>query len=169
MLHTLPRNPFTPTVGDSGEIKSDNEQIQSSTEQGKEIDCSKGAERQSNNKRKRKRKNEDSEIATKPTTSSNITASANTIPKLISVVEIIKRQYLEAQQLSLDDGKLNKRKIGLHQYNYLGCLENAHQDEEDKGKGGESDEDMGKRLKSVLEGNKLLVELGFSHLYVFDE
>ena len=40
------------------------------------------------------------------------------IPRLVSVVEIIKREYLKSLEL-----KHSTRLTGLHQYNELGCLE----------------------------------------------
>lgn len=40
------------------------------------------------------------------------------IPRLVSVVEIIKREYLKSLEL-----KQSTRLTGLHQYNELGCLE----------------------------------------------
>ncbi|KAL6307495.1 hypothetical protein BKA93DRAFT_815859 [Sparassis latifolia] len=48
--------------------------------------------------------------------------SLSTIPRLISVVEIIKREYLKTLDLALaDQGKLS----GLHQYNQVGELQKA--------------------------------------------
>lgn len=40
------------------------------------------------------------------------------VPRLISVVEIIKREYIKTLEL-----KHSPRLHGLHQYNYFGCLE----------------------------------------------
>jgi hypothetical protein len=45
--------------------------------------------------------------------------STDTIPKLISVAEIIKREYLKS---------CNTRSTGLHQYNQVGCLEDLSYD-----------------------------------------
>ncbi|KAL0576811.1 hypothetical protein V5O48_005181 [Marasmius crinis-equi] len=42
----------------------------------------------------------------------------NTIPRLVSVVEIIKREYIKVLEM-----KHSTRLIGLHQYNQIGTLE----------------------------------------------
>jgi len=42
----------------------------------------------------------------------------STIPRLISIVEIIKREFVKALA-----GKHSPRLAGLHQYNELGCVE----------------------------------------------
>jgi hypothetical protein len=45
--------------------------------------------------------------------------ATTTIPRLISVAEIIKREYVKALE-----SKRSPRLEGLHQYNEIGCLEN---------------------------------------------
>lgn len=47
-----------------------------------------------------------------------LSPSTITIPRLISVVEIIKREYLAAM-----DAKRSPSIVGLYQYNEMGCLE----------------------------------------------
>lgn len=47
-----------------------------------------------------------------------LSPSTTTIPRLISVVEIIKREYIKTLEL-----KHSTRLAGLHQYNEIGCLE----------------------------------------------
>lgn len=49
---------------------------------------------------------------------SSLAPSVTVVPKLISVVEIIKREYIKTLEL-----KHSPRLQGLHQYNYFGCLE----------------------------------------------
>ena len=58
--------------------------------------------------------------------------SASTIPRLISVVDIIKREYFKA---------LPPERTGLYQYNHLGYLE-------------EDNEDHSKDATSVAEGDR---------------
>jgi hypothetical protein len=45
--------------------------------------------------------------------------ATTTIPRLISVAEIIKREYVKVLE-----SKRSPRLEGLHQYNEIGCLEN---------------------------------------------
>jgi len=55
---------------------------------------------------------------------SAMTRVTDTIPRLVSVVEIIKREYLKTPQaLSC------KRLTGLYQYNNIGCLEDLQSDD----------------------------------------
>ncbi|KAK0208399.1 hypothetical protein DFS33DRAFT_1271657 [Desarmillaria ectypa] len=60
----------------------------------------------------------------KPTKGSPSNATT-TIPRLISVVEIIKREYIKILEL-----KHLPRLLGLHQYNEIGCLEDIGLGEE---------------------------------------
>ncbi|KII89610.1 hypothetical protein PLICRDRAFT_108070 [Plicaturopsis crispa FD-325 SS-3] len=53
-----------------------------------------------------------------PESAKRISPSTTTIPRLISVVEIIKREYLKTLDISRSETLL-----GLHQYNEVGCLE----------------------------------------------
>ncbi|KAF9460254.1 hypothetical protein BDZ94DRAFT_1148954, partial [Collybia nuda] len=48
----------------------------------------------------------------------SLSNSTTTVPRLISVVEIIKREYIKTLEL-----KRSPRLLGLHQYNEIGCLE----------------------------------------------
>ncbi|KAI0035501.1 hypothetical protein K488DRAFT_23524, partial [Vararia minispora EC-137] len=78
--------------------------------------------------------------------SSKMPTAVQAISKLISVVEIIKRQYLASL---VDTGGL----VGLHQYNQLGCLEEL----EDHGAAAavEMDEDMrAQEITELLSGTK---------------
>jgi hypothetical protein len=70
-----------------------------------------------------------------------ISTSTSTIPRLISVVEIIKREYLAGI-----DAKKAPNLVGLYQYNEMGCLEQ----EEEK----ERDEDRIKMITEALSGTK---------------
>ncbi|KAG7091088.1 hypothetical protein E1B28_010143 [Marasmius oreades] len=58
---------------------------------------------------------QDPSASNPPVNTSNV---VNTIPRLVSVVEIIKREYIKLLEL-----KHSTRLIGLHQYNQIGILE----------------------------------------------
>lgn len=61
-----------------------------------------------------------------PKREARMPTSMSTIPRLISVVEIIKREYLKTLDPVLAEaGKLS----GLHQYNELGALEEDNSNE----------------------------------------
>jgi hypothetical protein len=66
--------------------------------------------------------------------------STTTIPRLISVVEIIKREYLAAM-----DAKKAPNIVGLYQYNEMGCLEDEEAGEE------EGEQSAGDRMKMITE------------------
>jgi hypothetical protein len=72
--------------------------------------------------------------------SSSLAPSVSVVPRLISVVEIIKREYIKTLEL-----KHSARLQGLHQYNYFGCLEepNLHP---------QTDEERTIALNLALEG-----------------
>ena len=71
-----------------------------------------------------------------------ISLSTTTIPRLISVVEIIKREYLKTLEMT------HSRVLsGLYQYNEIGYLE---QDESQDGM--HSEEDRAQALAMALEG-----------------
>ncbi|KAE9410662.1 hypothetical protein BT96DRAFT_778216, partial [Gymnopus androsaceus JB14] len=73
---------------------------------------------------------------------SNATSSSLiTVPRLISVVEIIKREYIK-----LLDTKRSTRLVGLHQYNEIGSLEELGL------VSGETDEQRTQRIAMALEG-----------------
>lgn len=77
----------------------------------------------------------------KPAASKSSVTSA--IPRLISVVEIVKREFVKSLAL-----KHSTRLAGLHQYNEIGCLEDL--DTTDKGAGPE--EDRATELAMALNG-----------------
>jgi len=72
----------------------------------------------------------------------NKAPSTANITKLISVTEIIKREYLKAMDANAED------MVGLHQYNEIGYIEN-----------GEEEEDRTTMINRVLGGSK---KYGFS-------
>jgi hypothetical protein len=69
-----------------------------------------------------------------------------TVPRLISVAEIIKREYVKALA-----AKRSSRLSGLHQYNEICCLEDAGLLQ------AISEEDRGPALALALEGKNQLV------------
>jgi hypothetical protein len=70
-----------------------------------------------------------------------LSPSTTTIPRLITVAEIIKREYLIAM-----DAKRMSGLEGLYQYNEIGCVENGVEDE--------AGEDRLTMLAEALEGKK---------------
>ena len=77
-----------------------------------------------------------------------LSPSTTTIPRLITVAEIIKREYLLAM-----DAKRMPDLVGLYQYNEIGCIEKGLENEV----GEEKDEDAEDRMKMLaeaLEGKK---------------
>jgi len=79
--------------------------------------------------------------------------STATIPRLVTVVEIVKREYGKwaASRLTQDGKPVNDSlRMGLHQYNELGCLEDLgivpRQEQE---------LDEGEQLRLALEGKNL--------------
>ena len=80
--------------------------------------------------------------------------SMSTIPRLVSVVEIIKREYLKTLDPALAEaGTLS----GLHQYNELGDLE----DEGFVEKSGNEEEDRLESLARALQGRNQCVSCRF--------
>lgn len=69
------------------------------------------------------------------------------IPRLISIVEIIKREYIKALH-----EKHSPRLVGLHQYNQLGTLENLGYEDND-----ETPENRAKQIAFALEGQNQYV------------
>jgi hypothetical protein len=76
-----------------------------------------------------------------------LSVSTTTIPRLISVVEIIKREYLVAM-----NAKRSPDLVGLYQYNEMGSLED--QVETERKGGEESAEDRAKMITEALDGTK---------------
>ena len=74
--------------------------------------------------------------------------STVTIPRLITVAEIIKREYLLAM-----DAKRMPDLVGLYQYNEIGCTENGVEIEADE-ENDEGADDRSKMLAEALEGKK---------------
>jgi len=77
----------------------------------------------------------------------SLSASTTTIPRLISVVEIIKREYLVAM-----NAKRSVDLVGLYQYNEMGSLEDRVENERKEGE--ESVEDRAKMITEALNGTK---------------
>ena len=76
-----------------------------------------------------------------------LSPSTTTIPRLITVAEIIKREYLLAM-----DAKRMPDLVGLYQYNEIGCIEDGVESDANEGKDGA--EDRMKMLAEALEGKK---------------
>jgi hypothetical protein len=72
---------------------------------------------------------------------SGFSASTTTIPRLISVVEIIKREYLVAM-----GAKRSPDLVGLYQYNEMGSLEDQVENEREG-----REESAGDRVKMITE------------------
>ena len=75
-------------------------------------------------------------------TESGFSASTTAIPRLITVVEIIKREYLAAM-----NAKRSPQLVGLFQYNEIGSLENQAENEKEE----EGEENAGDRMKIITE------------------
>jgi hypothetical protein len=76
---------------------------------------------------------------------SGLSASTTAIPRLITVVEIIKREYLAAM-----NAKQSPHLVGLFQYNEMGSLEDQVDNKrEDEGEG-----DRVKMITEALAGSK---------------
>jgi hypothetical protein len=85
--------------------------------------------------------------AIKKDTGSGFSASTTAIPRLITVVEIIKREYLTVMK-----AKRSPQLVGLFQYNEIGSLEDQAENEKE-----EDEESAGDRMKIITEalaGNK---------------
>ena len=76
-----------------------------------------------------------------------LSVSTTTIPRLISVVEIIKREYLVAM-----NAKRSLDLVGLYQYNEMGSLEDQAENERKEGE--ESAEGRAKMITEALGGTK---------------
>ena len=81
-------------------------------------------------------------------TKRGLSPSTITIPRLITVSEIIKREYLLAM-----DAKRVPDLVGLYQYNEIGCIENGVENEADE-ENDEGAEDRMKMLAEALAGKK---------------
>ena len=92
------------------------------------------------------------EVATsdgnEPQPKSGLSASTATIPRLITVVEIIKREYLAAM-----DAKRSPHLVGLFQYNEMGSLEDQVENEKEE-EGEESGGDRMRMIADALAGSK---------------
>lgn len=75
-----------------------------------------------------------------------LSPSTTTIPRLITVAEIIKREYLLAM-----DARRMLDLVGLYQYNEIGCIENGVEADEETDEGAE---DRMKMLAEALVGKK---------------
>ena len=76
----------------------------------------------------------------------NVAHTTSTIPRLISVVEIIKREYIK-----LLGQKQSSRLTGLHQYNEFVCLEELGI-LDNPGASANTEEQRAEQLKMALEG-----------------
>ncbi|KAI9451080.1 hypothetical protein BJY52DRAFT_1206051 [Lactarius psammicola] len=81
-----------------------------------------------------------------------LSPSTITIPRLITVAEIIKREYLITM-----DAKRVPDLVGLYQYNEMGCIENGVENEVDEEKD-EGAEDRMKMLAEALAGKNIKIE-----------
>jgi hypothetical protein len=77
--------------------------------------------------------------AIKKETNGGLSAATIAIPRLITVVEIIKREYLAAM-----NAKKSPQLVGLFQYNEIGSLEDQVENEKEE-------EDAGDRIKMITE------------------
>jgi hypothetical protein len=80
---------------------------------------------------------------------SNVTS---TIPRLISVAEIIKREYVKVLE-----SKRSLRLEGLHQYNEIGCLEDLGLELGGDKREGEDDQTRTDEIVQALSGRKQYV------------
>jgi len=80
--------------------------------------------------------------AIKKDTGSGFSASTTAIPRLITVVEIIKREYLIVM-----NAKRLPQLVGLFQYNEIGSLEDQDENEKEE----EGEENAGDRMKMITE------------------
>ncbi|KAA1467393.1 hypothetical protein DENSPDRAFT_877283 [Dentipellis sp. KUC8613] len=85
---------------------------------------------------------EDTETSGEKTKEKGAASATVNIHRLVSVVEIIKRQYLKTI-----DMQRQLEKNGLYQYNEIGYLEEGQEDEE-------SPEDRAEKIARALEGTK---------------
>ncbi|THH16655.1 hypothetical protein EW146_g4014 [Bondarzewia mesenterica] len=81
-------------------------------------------------------------LPTKENNQKNASVPTTTIPRLISVVEIIKREYVKMM-----DTKRQTELTGLHQYNEIGYLEEGEKSDKE-----ESVEDRARMLIQALKG-----------------
>jgi hypothetical protein len=77
-----------------------------------------------------------------------LSPSTTIIPRLISVAEIIKREYLLAM-----DARRMPDLVGLYQYNEIGCIESGVENDVDEERD-EGAEDRTKMLAEALGGKK---------------
>jgi len=125
VLHTLP------AANNGGDIKS-----------GKMVDAGDSDEAQLQ---------QENDIATKDK-KRGLSPSTLVIPRLITVAEIIKREYLLAM-----DTKRMPNLVGLYQYNEIGCIENGVDNEADEEKDVGAEDRM-KMLAEALEGKNMKIE-----------
>ncbi|KAJ4476637.1 hypothetical protein J3R30DRAFT_3214602, partial [Lentinula aciculospora] len=90
-------------------------------------------------------------------TAPNVSLSLTTTPRLISVVEIIKREYLKDLEK-----RRSTRLIGLHQYNEIGSL----QDHSGSSFGKETDESRAQRIVTVLRGKNFPKQQQFPYMRI---
>lgn len=95
--------------------------------------------------------NDETDIAMKDK-KKGLSPSTITIPRLITVAEIIKREYLLAM-----DAKRLPDLVGLYQYNEMGCIENGVENEADE-ETDEGAEDRMKMLAEALAGKNIKIE-----------
>ncbi|KAH9011893.1 hypothetical protein EDB85DRAFT_615106 [Lactarius pseudohatsudake] len=95
--------------------------------------------------------NDETDIAMKDK-KKGLSPSTIAIPRLITVAEIIKREYLLAM-----DAKRLPDLVGLYQYNEMGCIENGVENEADE-ETDEGAEDRMKMLADALAGKNIKIE-----------
>ncbi len=86
--------------------------------------------------------------AIKKDTRNGFSASTTAIPRLITVVEIIKREYLTVM-----NAKRSPQLVGLFQYNEIGSLEDQAENEKEE-EGEENASDRMKIITEALAGSK---------------
>lgn len=89
--------------------------------------------------------------STDPPKPSKPPSCTHNIPRLLSVTEIIKREYLASLEPSFTT------LVGLHQYNYLGFLEGPEINESTIGGGDGDEEKRAEEIIRVLSGKNQLV------------
>ncbi|KAJ4489633.1 hypothetical protein C8J55DRAFT_557535 [Lentinula edodes] len=82
-----------------------------------------------------------------------------TTPRLISVVEIIKREYLKDLEK-----RRSTRLVGLHQYNEIGSIENLGSNGVSVGR--ETDEQRAQRIAMTLEGKNFPKQRQFPYMRI---
>ena len=100
----------------------------------------------------REHEDEDDLDSPPPEKKQRLSPVTDIVPRLISIVEIVKREWVTLMLAQKKEGKIDSEaEVGLHQWNEVGCLEDLKGDVEEE----QTEADRAEALLLALEGKRL--------------